>query len=214
MYYGQHLQDKFLEEHVFHGLVDGFFVDVGAHDGIQINNTYFFEKDRRWKGILIEPLPCVYRELAQNRPHATALNLAVDDTDGTTEFIMNTGYTEMLSGISRHYEPEHRARLESELVSQGGSSEIIPVVTKRLETIFDEHHVTRVHLLSVDVEGAELQVVQSINFDKVFIDVILFEANYPTKARIIVDYLTAKGYAVRHCNGLDIFMVHKHSTFA
>ena len=78
---------------------------------------------------------------------------------------------------------------------------------------FDEHGVQHVHLLSVDVEGAELQVMQSINFEKVFIDVILFEANYAAKGQAIVDYLTAKGYAFVHFNGLDICMVHKDSAF-
>jgi len=212
-YYGQHLQDEFLEQNIFCGFRNGYFVDVGAHDGITINNTYFFEKERGWRGILVEPLPNVYKDLVKNRPNAMTLNVAIDDMDGTTDFIMNTGYTEMLSGIQRHYAPEHNERLKSELSSQGGSSTVVPIVTRRLQSIFDEHKVQHVHLLSIDVEGAEFPVIQSIDFDKVFIDVIVFEANYSSQTQAILQYLTQKDFVQFHFNGLDIFMVHKQSTF-
>jgi len=42
MFYSQCEQDKFLEETVFKGHKNGFFVDVGAHDGVSINNTLYF----------------------------------------------------------------------------------------------------------------------------------------------------------------------------
>jgi FkbM family methyltransferase len=59
----------------------------------------------------------------------------------------------------------------------GSTTQIISVQTKRLETIFDEHNVSRINYLSIDVEGAEFEVIKSINFE-VFIDVIGFENNY------------------------------------
>ena len=43
MYYSQFKQDQFLEEVVFKGYKNGTFVDVGAHDGVSINNTLYFE---------------------------------------------------------------------------------------------------------------------------------------------------------------------------
>jgi hypothetical protein len=39
MFYSQCEQDKFLEENVFKGYKDGTFLDVGAHNGVSINNT-------------------------------------------------------------------------------------------------------------------------------------------------------------------------------
>jgi len=62
------------------------------------------------------------------------------------------------------------------------------------------------------VEGAEFDVIKSINFDKVFIDVIEFERNYQDVALPIVRYLESKNYIVVHA-ALDIFMIHKDSVF-
>ena len=39
---------------------NGFFIEVGANDGFAQSNTYYFEKLRGWKGVLIEPIPDLY----------------------------------------------------------------------------------------------------------------------------------------------------------
>ena len=51
------------------------------------------------------------------------------------------------------------------------------IKTERLETILDKYNILNINYLSIDVEGSELNVVKSINFEKVFIDVIGFENN-------------------------------------
>ena len=141
MFYSQFNQDEILEKHIFKGFENGFFVDVGANDGVTINNTLFFEKERNWQGINIEPIPTVFSKLMSNRPLCTNVNVAIDTEDGTTEFLLNEGYTEMISGILQHYEPQHRIRLETELRQHGGKSTVVPIPTKRLQTILDENSV-------------------------------------------------------------------------
>jgi FkbM family methyltransferase len=214
MYYSQCGQDKFLVENVFKQYKNGFFVDVGAHDGKDLNNTLFFENQLGWNGINVEPIPSVYNRLLVNRPSCINYNCAIDSVDGNSEFILNTGYTEMLSGLKNHYDPRHNSRLNSELQSMGGTSTVIHVKTKRLETIFDTHSVKNVHYLSIDVEGAEKSVIESINFDKVFIDVIEFENNYPDSSKDIISYLESKGYSIIEANNSwDVMMIHKDSEF-
>ena len=63
MFNSQGGQDVYLEENVFKGYKNGIFVDVGAHDGISINNTLYFEQTNDWKGINVEPLKEVYQKL-------------------------------------------------------------------------------------------------------------------------------------------------------
>ena len=63
------------------------------------------------------------------------------------------------------------------------------------ETIFGEHHI---HYLSIHVEGAEMDVIRNIDFDKVFIDVIRFENRYFEVSLPIVEYLQSKGYVIFH----------------
>lgn len=120
MYYSQDNQDKFLEENVFKGYKNGVFVDVGAHDGVSLNNTLYFEKNHNWSGINIEPIKTVYDKLIDNRPKCNNLNVAVCNNDGTTEFICNTGYTEMISGIKNTFDNRHYRRLYIENQKMGG----------------------------------------------------------------------------------------------
>ena len=51
MYYSQFGQDSYLETTFFKGYKNGFYVDVGAHDGRTFNNTLYFEKNNNWNGI-------------------------------------------------------------------------------------------------------------------------------------------------------------------
>ena len=132
--------------------------------------------------------------------------------DGIADFICNTGYTEMLSGLKNTYDLRHKNRV----IHENRINHVIPseikVETKRVETICDEHNIQHIHYLSIDVEGAEFSVIQSINFDKVFIDIIGFENNYDDISIPIVQYLNSKGFVLLR-KSLDIFMVHKDSQF-
>jgi FkbM family methyltransferase len=176
-FYSSHKQDKFLEDCVFKGLKNGVFVDVGAHDGISINNTLYFEETNQWTGINVEPIPEVYNRLLKNRPNSININCAVSNNDGTAQFVLNKGYTEMISGLKETFDPRHVNRLKNEIHRHGGTTQIINVDTKRLETIFDEHNIKRVNYLSIDVEGAEFEVLEQMIAEKTLgmIDTIIVE---------------------------------------
>jgi FkbM family methyltransferase len=210
-YYSQENQDRYLNEQVFKGFKDGFYVDVGAHDGININNTYFFEKHLDWEGICIEPLPEIFSQLQTNRPNSTNINKAICLFEGNVDFYKNSGYTEMLSGIASTYDKRHKERLNYENNVMGSSTEIISVKSTKLSTVLK--NINHVHYLSIDVEGAEFHVIQSIDFDKCFIDVIGYENNYENTGQVIKRYLESKGYEKLNYTGLDCMMIHKDSQF-
>lgn len=212
MFYSQDKQDKYLETHIFKGYKNGFFVDIGAHDGKTINNTMYFEENNNWTGINVEPIKKVYNNLLVNRPNCININCAVCNNDGKTEFICNTGYTEMISGIKDTFDQRHKKRLLRENKLHNSTTKIIEVETKKLETICDDHKISHINYLSIDVEGAEFEVIKSINFDKVYIDVIGFENNYNDKSIPIIKYLEDRNYVVIY-KCLDIFMIHKNSIF-
>ncbi len=212
MFFSQDRQDEFLETNIFKGFKNGFFMDVGAHDGISINNTLFFEKNNNWTGINFEPIKEVFDNLITNRPNCLNLNYAVCNNDGTAEFINNKGYTEMISGLKNNYDPRHFNRLQNELHQKGGVSEVIKVNTVKIETICDKYNIKNINYLSIDVEGAEFEVIKSINFDKVFIDVIGFENNYNDTSIPIINYLQEKNFVIVHTCA-DIIMLNKNSQF-
>ena len=212
MFYSQENQDSYLETTVFKGFKHGFFVDVGAYDGIHINNTLYFEQTNEWTGINIEPIPKIFDYLMTNRPNCINVNCAICNEDGETEFLLNKGYTEMLSGIKNTFDQRHIRRLEDENNQMGSTTEVVNVTTKKLTSILKEHNVSHIHYLSIDVEGAEFEVIQSIDFDTIFIDVIGFENNYDDNSIPIIDFLEKHNYVVLH-KSIDIFMIHKESMF-
>ena len=211
-FYSQDNQDKFLETNVFKGYLNGVFIDVGAHDGVSFNNTLYFEQTHNWRGVNVEPIKTVFDKLVLNRPNCININCAVNNNDGTAEFIYNTGYTEMISGLKNEFDPRHMDRLNYENQNYGGSTQIITVDTKKLETICDENNITHINYLSIDVEGAEFEVIKSINFDKIFIDVIGFENNYDDNSIDIIQYLQQRDYTIIH-KSMDIFLIHNKSIF-
>lgn len=212
-FYSQYNQDRTLENCIFKGYKNGVFMDVGAHDGVDLNNTLFFEKTHNWTGFNIEPLDDVYRKLLTNRKNSKNIKCAVSDVNGTSEFMANTGYTEMLSGLKNEYNNRHLERIKGENIREGGRSNVVMVETKTIETICEEDNIKHINYLSIDVEGGEFRVLKSINFDKVFIDVIGFENNYPDEQHIPVNYLKDKGYIQLPHHTADIFMIHKNSIF-
>jgi len=214
MFYSQYKQDEYLETTIFKGYKDGFYVDVGSHDGVSLNNTLYFERNNNWRGINIEPIKGVFDKLVANRTadRNTNINCAICNYDGEADFYLNEGYTEMLSGIIENYDARHLERLKNENTEMLATTQVVKVNTKRLQTILDEHEVSHIHYLSIDVEGAEFEVIKSIDFDKVFVDVIGFENNYEEVSIPIIQYLIKKGFKVIKVS-TDIFMINQQSQF-
>ena len=72
----------------------------------------------------------------------------------------------MISGIKDTFDLRHWKRLNYENEKMGATTEIIRVNTKKLETILDENKVSHINYLSIDVEGAEVHVLNGIDFNK------------------------------------------------
>lgn len=221
MYYSQVGQDQYLNESVFAFKETGFFVEVGASDGIKLSNTLFFEESMRWNGVCIEPNPTAYRDLCLNRECVT-YDCAIDVTEGQVEFTKNVGYTEQLSGITNYYDPRQVSRIsewidgnadDGGVAPNSGSSETIQVQSRRLDSIFRDRQITEVDYISIDVEGAELPVVQSINYDEVMVHVIGFEANWSESAPPVIEHLSQTGFVHLANVGHDVFMINENSEY-
>jgi|DEB0MinimDraft_10_1074344.scaffolds.fasta_scaffold31721_2 FkbM family methyltransferase len=186
-YYSQYNQDRNLENAIFKGYKKGVFVDVGAYDGVDINNTLYFETTNNWRGINIEPIEEVYKRLESNRKKSINIKTVISDKEELIEFIILNNKFEMLSGIKKNYSDMQKMRVDIELQEELKTTEELKnieelkriklIKTERLETILDKYNILNINYLSIDVEGSELNVVKSINFEKVFIDVIGFENN-------------------------------------
>jgi len=173
-YYSQDGQDKYILETFFPYEKKGVFVDIGANDGITFSNTYAFEK-RGWTGYCIEPLDKVFPILQANRPGSMCIQAVISDFRGKTDFLAINGYCEMLSGEMKKYDPRHLERIEKEIAEHGGTKKLVPTYSYRFEDLIK---LEDIDYLSIDVEGGELDIIQSIDFKKYYVKVLSVENNY------------------------------------
>ena len=64
-YYGKNNLDQQLEKYL--NFSNGFFIEIGAHDGITQSNTFYFEKNKNWRGVLIEPSRHIFLKCKKHR---------------------------------------------------------------------------------------------------------------------------------------------------
>jgi len=189
----------------------GFFIDVGANDGIIWSTTLGLEINSKWNGICIEPHPNIFKQLSGNtkgiQRTAEFLNVAISTEEKICDFQMFNGEwdSHMLSGIVDNYDSRQKDR--DDFKRNSSSSEIIKVKCLPLQKILDERNITHVDYLSIDTEGSELEVLQSIDFSKVSFELISVEVNYEPDQ--IDSLLLSNGYIFLEKVCCDQFYVKK-----
>jgi FkbM family methyltransferase len=155
----------------------GFYLDVGAFDGIHLSNTYCFELGG-WSGICIEPHPRYFPMLAANRPRAICLHAACV-ADSCARHV--TFYQEelgLLSGVGRNREADVAKRYRWRGLQFGGFHPVkVPATT--LDRVLDEYLQPglEVDFISIDVEGTEIQVLAGLNIARIEPRLLVVEGN-------------------------------------
>lgn len=153
------------------GLDKGTFVDVGAFDGVTGSNSLYFERELGWSGLCIEPNPDAF-ELLEACRQSTCVKVAVSGSAGPVPFVKLSGPSAQLSGIENQLKEE---KVAIAVGSKGSVSSLIRVPSARLGDLLASFEIARVDFLSVDVEGSELEVLQTVDFSSVEVLVICVE---------------------------------------
>lgn len=189
-YYSQLGQDKFIDE-FFKNKENGVFIDVGAHDGETGSNTLFLEEKRNWKGICIEPGIEEFSNLVKKR-NCIKINACISNYEGFSEFTYIQGYSNMLSGLTESYNQHHKNRISQEINHYGGNVQKILMQVLTLQSLIEKYSLYEIDYCSIDTEGSELNILQSIDFEKSKIKVFSVENNYQDDR--IFDFMKSKGY--------------------
>jgi len=187
----------------YNNKLDGFFVEIGASDGINLSNTYLLEKKYNWKGICVEPIPKNFELLCKNRPNSFCCDNAVyKESDKNVIFDIANSY-DLLSGISEKIIC-HKSKVDY------NKTQII-VKTITFNDLLEKYDAPLfIDYLSLDTEGSELEILQSVDLQKYTFGLIDVEHNYVEPIRTqIKELLTSNGYEYIKQNYYDDCYKHK-----
>lgn len=204
-YYSQNGED-FLLCNLFNYKKSGFYVDVGAFDGVHLSNSYSFEQ-QGWSGICVEPHPAYFQLCKQLRPRAISLNVACvanDEVDTIDFYAEELG---LLSGMLGDRESDVRSRYEERGIQFKGFNRIL-VPASTLNALLDKYlpPETEIDFISIDVEGTELEVLQGLDLSRFQTRVLVVEANsQDVKDSLDKHLVQLNGYVEARNLGQNIF---------
>jgi FkbM family methyltransferase len=149
------------------GKSKGFYVDVGAHHPFRYSNTAYFY-NRGWNGINIEPTPTLLKNFKRYRRRDINLNIGITNQEDELTFYMFNDPAfnsfDNATSLSRHERGNVIVKEQK-------------IRTYRLSCILDKYlpKGKKIDLLSIDVEGFDLDVLKSNNWEKYIPDFICVE---------------------------------------
>ena len=184
----------------FKGKTDGFYIDIGANDGFSGSTTYWAEQIG-WKGICIEPQKTAFERMKKVRK-CTMYNCAVSNySQENVEFIMFPN-KDTRSGLANSMSQRH-----IEVARTFSNMEKTFVSTKVFGDIMNDFpNVNYVDFLSIDTEGHEMQVLQSIDFGKFKFGLLTIET---TDKSDVTKFVENNGYKKLMVAGSDVLFVPK-----
>lgn len=143
-YVAQNLEDKWISDNwdKLNLPEQGFFVELGAGDGVTLSNTYWLEVTKGWYGLLIEPDP---------------RHKIVDRSRSIKDFSFIGPAGEVKLGWSES--PFLSGQLRASPIR-------IPMQAIPLSDILCKHRIEKVDLISIDTEGTEMDVWKTLDLNR------------------------------------------------
>jgi len=187
-------QDFWVFGEVFNEMRNGYFIDIGAHDGIYSSNTYILECRYAWNGICVEANPDSFKRLKKNR-RAICVNACLDSVEGFVDFAKRGVMGGIISPDKLNKEPDK-------------SCEVIRIKTQTLNSLLREKNAPHeIDYLSIDIEGAEESVLGSFSFKEYLFKCITIEHPTDTLKKI---FMENEYILIKEIPGFDCFYVHRN----
>jgi FkbM family methyltransferase len=185
-YFGQ-LGEDYLLWHFFDFKKSGFFLDIGAYDGVTISNSKSFE-DQGWTGICVEPHPDYFvacQQMRRRTVHAACVS-------GPEQTI---GLRIDCSGLFSGTKPDetHATRIYSRVGAGHPEYRMVTVPAVRAANLLLPTD-PPIDFASIDVEGTEIDVLEGLDLARNRPRVLLMEANTEPERTKLDAYLSKFDY--------------------
>ena len=167
---------------------NGYFVEIGAYDGLYLSNSYFFEQIG-WRGLLVEPLPTQSAACKLNRPGSVVIQAALGKRQGQVTLTELVGQ-EGLETLSYVGSPTRAVEKGQRLANQTRTHQ---VSLRTFEDVAEEAGLRPGHpidFISIDCEGMDFEILQSIDLTKWQPHLLIIESIDQT----LLNYLAERGY--------------------
>jgi FkbM family methyltransferase len=204
-YWGLHDLDHQIEKYL--NFDSGYFVELGANDGKLASNTFYYEKSRNWRGILIEPAPnlfllCRERRSAENHIVCAAC-VSFDYKDEFVKIIYSNSMSVSLNVETDIGDPAAHAELGRQFLRPNETVFAFGAIARTLNSILQEGAApARIDFLSLDVEGSEIEVLKGVDHEAFRFRYMLIECRDIAR---LSEYLGALRYRM-----IDKFNAHDY----
>ncbi len=175
---------------------DGFYVELGANNGIDQSNTMHYELEWGWRGILIEAIPHMYLKCLENRGANNQIFCAACVPDGYSKEFVRMIYSNLMT-VSSDLDldvddPHAHAARGLQFLPHHERNLVFGALARTLTSILDEANAPKtIDLLSLDVEGGELDVLKGVDLQKYRFNYMIIEGRNVERLQ---EYLTSRGY--------------------
>lgn len=196
-------QSAFIDDMLGHKR-DGFFLEAGGLDGESHSNTVFFELERGWTGLLIEPIPHNYQKILTKNRNIYVLNACIANKRPLLSKFRVQDSDGALSGRLSEMSDAHLNRIDG----YNSTKVYVTVPCFSLNTIMMALDVYKIDYFSLDVEGGEWSILQAIDFSNLNIKSFSIEHNgNEDKKKSMIDHLAANNYNLTKTDSLDIYFI-------
>jgi FkbM family methyltransferase len=193
------------------------YLDIGANHPAYISNTYFFYL-RGSKGVCVEPNPYLYKKLKRIRRKDVIINAGVGVTETDyADFYLFPNHAHGLSTFSKE-EADYWEKVGMKNLGKIKYEKIIQVPLLSINTIIQNNFRVVPDFISLDVEGLDLKILQSLNYKlyapKIMcVETLLYDQEQnESKNLIIIDYLKEKGYEIYADTHINTIFIKKDNS--
>jgi FkbM family methyltransferase len=172
-HYGEFAEDIFIDR-IFRKVKKGIYVDVGCYHPFKGSLTFRLF-NRGWNGINIDISKTSIDLFKISRNKDTNLNLAITDYDGDVFYYENSPINQ-----------------QNSIIKSNDQQSKIKIKCNKLTTVLIENNIKNFDYLNIDVEGAELNVIRGLDFDKFSPNLISVENNN----LLIKDYMESEVFKI------------------
>ena len=178
-------QDLFVLSHLAFKK-NGYFVEFGATNGVDLSNTHLMEKEFGWTGLLAEPASCWHKDLKNNRSCNVETDCVWKDSNSTLTF--NQVAKAELSTINSFSDTDSHRKARKK-------GKTYDVNTISFNDLLKKYNAPQnIDYLSIDTEGSEYEILSHFDFSQHSFEVITCEHNYTPMRENLYSLLAQQGY--------------------